>query len=195
MPKIKHKNYLLFTLIVIILILTFIFIYPQVEKIKENANKISAEKIKLENNLETKKKIKQVQDSQDYYSNLKNSLAESLIYKDNTLELIIPLENIAGDLNLKQNIEILETKEKNNNSKDDKDILEDLSGQNVRLRLEGDYKNILNYFVKLKELGLMYDINSIQLRQKGYIEEFNKKQEEVDAGITEAILEIKFFTK
>lgn len=173
--------------------MAFIFIYPQIEKLKENSNKIGEEKIKLENNLEIEKKIKLVQNKQDYYNNLENSLAESLINEENTLELIIPLENIARNLNIKQNIEILETEVSNN--KDDKDILDNLSGQNVRLKLEGDYINILNYLVKLKELGLMYDINRIQISQKGYIEEFNKKQEEADIGITAAILEIKFFTK
>lgn len=195
MVRIKHKNYLLFIIILVVFLIFFVLIYPQVDTIKNNNEKISEEKIKLENNIETDKKISKFQANKTSYNNLKNSLKAALIENENKLDLIIPLENIAREFSLQQNLEFIEAEENRSNNEKEKSPLDKLEGQQVRLQLEGDYKSILKYFAKLNELGLMYDINNLEIKQKGYSEEFQKNQDEANQGITQAVLEIKFFTK
>jgi hypothetical protein len=195
MERIKYKNYLLFIIILVVLGVFFIVIYPQVDKIKNNNEKISEEKIKLKKNIETDKKINKFHLKKENYDSFQNNLKTALIENKNKLDLIIPLENIARELNLRQNLEIVENEEKRTSKEEEKSALEKLEGQQVRLQLEGDYKNILKYFIKLNELGLMYEIIGLQINQKGFSEEFQKDQDEANQGITQALFEIKFFTK
>jgi len=197
MLKIKHKNYLIFFIVLILLILFVIFLIPKLEDIEKNKKTITEEKLKMDAFGKREQLIKQALEKETLFQEINNTLTTALVDKNNTLEYILPLENLAKEVDIKQSLEIIENvPEKKNEKNKEEDVLEKLSGVNVIVLLDGDYKKVLYYLNRLNSIGIFLNIESIKVTHKNYSEGSGTNSNEGEnEGKVRANIELKIFSK
>jgi len=181
----KQKIWLIIgTSIGVILIYSGLVIYPQTSDILELNNKIYKEKIRQEELKIQENDIKQAKDRESDVDAILNQLSVHLTTKDDILNFIVELENIAKQTNNTQEINILEQTnvpktKKTENEDATKSTNTDTSANTqtttnqsqaekssnyieVEVKLQGSFDSLISYLDELKKTTILTDEISLE---------------------------------
>jgi len=203
----RKKIYLLISIFVIVLILLTIFvIVPLITDIYSLADQIKKQKIKLATFELEEKNLKQLKNQQKEIDQDLQSLSQSLVSTRDSLSFILPIENVASRTNVKQTINILNktidsssTKknegEENNKQEKISYALEEIPYLSASIKLQGDFKNSLNYLLQLENMGIYSDITDFTMRAKTSTSSSNPTVEEPSTpDLLNTTLQLRAFT-
>ncbi|MDD3888240.1 MAG: hypothetical protein PHN19_05805 [Patescibacteria group bacterium] len=181
----KQKIWLIIgTSIGVIIIYSGLVIYPQTSDIFELNNKIYKEKIRQEELKVQENDIKQAKDRESDVDAILNQLSVHLTTKDDILNFIVELENIAKQTNNTQEINILEQTnapktKKTENEDATKSTNTDTSANTqtttnqsqaekssnyieVEVKLQGSFDSLISYLDELKKTTILTDEISLE---------------------------------
>lgn len=153
--KINSRKMIILTIaffLFVVIVSIFFIMIPNTKLIKQSSEQITKERAELEASLN---KIQNPEDLKDGVNKLElkiNSVEENFMNKGNELELIKILENIALKNNLIQSISP-------ENSKKDANL--PFQAMNIKLSINGNFKNIIDYIQDIETLKYYININSM----------------------------------
>ncbi len=156
-----------------------------------------------------KDNFKKLKEDEEEAKSTLNNLSKALISKENGLEFIVLLENIAEKTSNSQTIEVINTLEESSKNKKDgntdsktesiRDPLESINSLRFRVKLQGSYKNLLLYLAELESVGVYTDVVSMEIKSNSASPVSGTKpfgEEELsNAEIVKTTLEIRAFTR
>lgn len=162
----------------IVILFAAFFVYPQTADILELNNKIYKEKTRQEELRIEEKDIKQAKDKEKEVDLILNQLSVHLTTKEDILNFIIQLEDIAKQTNNIQTIKIIEdtnnpqVKKTENEEKPTNTNASTVQSQNpadsktndfveVEVKLQGTFSNLINYLTELKKAEILTDEESL----------------------------------
>jgi hypothetical protein len=206
----NKKNIYLITIITCLGLAAFGFLVvtPCVQEIFSLSNNIKDQKASISDfdlKEENFKKLKE--DEQEADSTL-NNLSEALISKENSLEFIVLLEEIANKTSNTQTIEVVNKEDETTakvkkEDKEDpekesfKDPLEGVEALYFKVKLQGSYKSLLLYLAELESMRVYTDIVSTEIKSGNAGPASGNKpfEEELPTDIIRTTLEIRTFTR
>lgn len=170
----KHQEYLiLFFYLAIVGALIWLVIKPLIGEINANADEVQKKIVEQENN---KNKFKEMPKLKVQFENIliEEKKLCPLFKKDQAVELIEKIENIADETNNKINIEIIEgeNKKKTNPSsvskgkEEEKNLIANLPSKNyleVKINLSGLYGDLVSFIEKIENIEYPSDITTISI--------------------------------
>jgi Tfp pilus assembly protein PilO len=175
MNQIKNlkKQILLTTLVCLLLIggIFYFFILPQVQKIKETKNEIESRRFDLERKYIQGQNLKELSENIKTVQEKIPELEKIYIKKEDSLEFITTMENIAEKNGINQKLEL--------NPADETKIEK---GQYIestlRISLSGHYLNVLSYLKDIETLRYCINIENLEINSSG-----NRSEEESEGTI------------
>jgi len=151
--------------------------------------------------------FKKLKEDEEKADSTLNNLSKALVSKENSLELIVLLEEVASKTSNVQAIEVV------NKSEDEKtnkrggeenseveslaDPLKDVDVLHFKIRLQGNYRNLLLYLAELESMSVYTDIMSMEIKSSSAsLTSGNKPfEEEAPSDIIGTTLEIRAFAQ
>ncbi|NQU99768.1 MAG: hypothetical protein HQ538_03435 [Parcubacteria group bacterium] len=135
-----------------------------------------------------------------------NNLSRALVSKENSLEFIVLLEEVASKTSSIQAIEVVnksEDEETNKRGEQDpaieslEDPLKNIEALYFKVRLQSSYKNLLLYLAELESLGIYTDVMSMEITSSSTSATSTNKPFEGEAptDIIRTTLEIRAFAQ
>lgn len=153
----------------------YFVIRPLLGEVKANANKIQRVVLDEENK---KKRLAELPKLQSQFEMVKREEDKitSLLEEAKAVELIEQMEKLAGETGNKITIEVQNNskrkapagkkEEKKEGEEKEKDIRSDLPQDNyleIKIRLEGDYNNLVNFLEKMESASFYSDVISLEI--------------------------------
>ena len=196
---------IIFGIFVVIPYVKGIFILSDdIKEMKSNAEDFDLKK-------ENFKKLKEDKEKADF--TLIN-LSKALVSKENSLEFIVLLEEVASKTSNVQAIEVVSVVDDKEASKDKKsneeskkesiiinsleDPLKNIEALYFKVKLQGTYKNLLLYLAELESLGIYTDVMSMEIKSSSAGPVSSNKPFEEEVAVSDIIktnLEIRAFAK
>lgn len=167
------KNIYLITIISCLLLVAFgiLVVIPYVQDIFALSNDIKDNKASIRDYDLRELNFKKLKQDEEEANEILDELSDSLVSKDNSLEFIVLLEEIARKTFNEQSIELIdeseeEEKRKTKSSTNEtlNDPLEAIEALYFNVRLQGNHKNLLRYLVELENLGVYADVVSMEIK-------------------------------
>lgn len=205
----KQKIYII-TVITALIFATLgvLVIYPWVSEILSISNDVEYQRLNLKKYSSREENFKELKSEENEIDLTLRNLSESLISRENNLGFIVLLEDLANKTNNKQSIEIVNKSEedvavnKNKTTAEPlvQDGLKDIESLHFKIKLEGKYKNLLNYLLELEKLEIYTEVTSISIKLKNVNVDAvsNKPFEEGEAqesDILNTTLEVRVFAR
>jgi Tfp pilus assembly protein PilO len=149
-------------LVGVVFLSLYFFVFNTIQDINELRNEIISEKIEIEKKINREKNLSNLSIKLKKIESQSNKIENIFLMKNNELEFIKTIEDIAAYNNVSQNINLLP-------GKDEKKIHKTI----VNLNLEGNYENILNYIIDLESLTQYINITNLNISAQD-----NKEPEE-----------------
>ncbi|MBU1178194.1 hypothetical protein KJ903_03155 [Patescibacteria group bacterium] len=193
----KQKIYIAVVVIVVALIAITAFlavplvqdIYSLTADLQQNRNELAAAEAKGKN-------LKQIKDNQQVTETNSKKLDQTLISRDNTLDLILPIEKIASKNNVEQKIDIVNVDpdegKKSNSQKEEETnyALKDIPYLSINISLKGEFKNIASYILDLESIGVYTDITNITISAPKATSSTSNKPTAEDGNATDGRLNV-----
>lgn len=202
----KQKIYIITLVTVSALVaLGVLVIYPWVSDIFSISSDLERQRFDLKKYSMREENFKKLKAGENEIDLTLRNLSEALISKENSLEFIVLLEKLAQETGNKQSIGIINIAEDDVSAKTKdrkgvviEDPLEDISTLNFQVKLEGKYKNLLNYLLRLENLEIYTEVTSVSIKTKNTNansgnEPFDESANQDDTLST--TLEIRVFSK
>ncbi len=154
-------------LIAVLFVGLYFFIFNTIQDIKDLRNEIISEKIEVEKKINREKNLSNLSIKLKKIESQSNKIENIFLKKNNELEFIKTIENIASNNNVTQNINLLP-------GKDEKKVNKTI----INLRVEGSYEDILNYIKDLELLKQYINIINLNISAQD-----NKEPEEENTVI------------
>lgn len=190
MPNSQKKYQLqliiLFGFIIVVCFIIFI-IYPLVENTKKFSEQIKDQQAKIEETNQKKEGLEKFKKDKTNLEKISKELSSSLTSRD-VLDLVMKLEEIAKKTNLTQQLQIQEKKSsesirgeqkteigeetlplKTSQPQKSEDPLGSLPSLSMSIFLNGQYKNVLNYLMRLENLTYETEIDSLTISSQTVI--------------------------
>lgn len=192
----KKKQIILKSIIyLIVCILFFAFIsLPQIQRICLLSAQISEKKTRLSSLIQKKENLKDLKSKEDKINVTLISLSDFLIKKEEALNFVIKLEEIAAKTGISQTLNI-ENEEKIKEKAKEENAYESLSSLNAQLFIEGEFKNIIAFILFLENLKNYTDINSLNITNQAAEGPGKLVKESTPEEKTKASLKLKIFTQ
>lgn len=210
------KNIYIATVITFLGLIVFgIFVVaPYVQKIFVLSDDIKEMKLNVEDFDLKKENFKKLKEDEEKADLTLINLSKALVSKENSLELIVLLEEVASKTSNVQAIEVVsvvadkeaskdkkdneESKKENTTTNSLEDPLKNIEALYFKVKLQGTYKNLLMYLVELESLDIYTDVMSMEIISSSAGPTSSNKpfEEEVAASdIIKTNLEIRAFAK
>lgn len=185
----------------------FLVVAPYVQDIFSLSNDIKKQKSDIKSYDLKEENFKKIKNNEKEVNSILNNLSEALVSKENSLEFIILLEEIASKTSNTQAIEVVnKTEDINNNKRGEKkdpeieilkDSLENVEALYFKIRLQGTHKNLLSYLAELESLSIYTDVMSLKINSSGANSVSGSKpfEEEIPSDIINTTLEVRAFAE
>ncbi len=155
----KQQSFIkLIIYITAILILLFLFIKPSINEIKKTHNNILNEKIKIQKNIDREKNMSKLSEEVKEIEPRMEKFSQIFINQNRELEFITQLEKLAKDNNVKQNLNLQQSKKTTSQNT--------YSETPINIDVQGSMNNALNYLQELERLNYYININNLKLSTK-----------------------------
>lgn len=142
-------------------------IYPSFKEIKEMSNEIYKQKEQLEKLYLAGQFLKPTQKQYEKIKPQTSELSKMFIIKNQELEIISALENIASKNNLKQKIDLEEPKENPATGKLENNPIRKYQPLTLNIQITGNYINFLKYLIDLETLDYYINIKDFRIFSQG----------------------------
>jgi hypothetical protein len=210
------KNIYIATVITSLGLIVFgIFVVaPYVQKIFVLSDDIKEMKLNVEDFDLKKENFKKLKEDEEKADLTLINLSKSLVSKENSLEFIVLLEEVASKTSNVQAIEVVsvvadkevsknkqsseENKKENATTNFLEDPLKNIEALYFKVKLQGSYKNLLLYLAELESLGIYTDTMSMEIKSSNVGPVSSNKPFEEEVAVSDIIktnLEIRAFAK
>lgn len=183
--SIRKKTIILVTIIAVAISAIAIFaIIPTIKNIKNISFKVNLMKIEVEKDYDNRITLRNAIEKLRKIQTATENFLDIYIKKNEELELITSLEDIADRYSLSQEINLMYAKETA--------PTEEKNQVGIQISLKGDYMNIIRYLYDLRRMPYYINFSSIAVNK--FLKDQNRVEKEKESPPVQANLSGAFFT-